>query len=139
MEPEGWRFGQWPRILIEHPGPHAGLELATALRSAGYTVAVCRGPDAAADPATRCPLHRLEPCAIVEGADVVVTALGLDREDARGVLRGLRTSYPSKPLVVEATVANALDLADELHGCTVLPEGADPSRVVAAVREALRA
>ena len=134
---EPWRFSDRPRVLIEHPDAGAGLDLATAIRRAGYAVAICRGPDAAADRATRCPLHQLEPCAVVEGADVVVTALGFDREDARAVLRGLRTRYPSTKLVVEATVAEALELEDELAGCVVVPQGADPDRVAAEVTRVL--
>ena len=67
------------------------------------------------------------------GADVVVTALGFEREDARSVLRGLRTRYPSTPLVVAVAVADALELADELLGCTVVPVDAEPARVAEAV------
>jgi CheY-like chemotaxis protein len=137
IEPGPWRFATGPRVLIEHPDPSAGLDLATAVRNAGCTVAICRGPDAAADPATRCPLHRLEPCAVVEGADVVVTALGLEREDGRDVLRGLRARYPSTPLVVAATVSMSLELKDELTGCTVVPEDAEPASVAAAVTNIL--
>jgi hypothetical protein len=67
---------------------------------------------------------------IVEGADVV-TRLGFGREDALGVLRGLRTRYADTPLVVAAEVADELER--ELDGCTVVPEDAGPARVVAAV------
>lgn len=137
IELQPWPFTQRPRVLIEHPDPDAGLELATALRRAGCTVAICTGPDSADDSPTRCPLHQLEPCVVVEGADVVVTALGLDREDGRNVVRGLRTRYPSTPLVVEATVADTLELGDELDGCTVVPQDAESDRVVAAVMDAL--
>jgi hypothetical protein len=137
MDVQPWRFSDRPRVLIEHPDADAGLDLATAIRRAGYAVAICRGPDSSADPATRCPLHQLEPCAIVEGADVVVTALGFDREDAREVLRGLRARYPSTKLVVEATVAEALELEDELVGWTVVPQDADPDGVAAEVTRLL--
>lgn len=92
-----WPYPERPRVLIEHHQPDAALELATAIRQAGCTVGICRGPDATADPATRCPLHRLEPCIAVEGADLVVTALDLEEEEGRQVLRGLRTRYPSTP------------------------------------------
>jgi hypothetical protein len=138
MDPGPWRFAGGPRVLIEHPDPSAGLDLAVALSNAGCAVAICCGPDAAADPATRCPLHRLDPCAVVQGADVVVTALGLDREDSRDVLRGLRTRYPSTRLVVEATAGESLDLADDLAGCTVVPAGAEPEFVAGAVTSLLR-
>ncbi len=133
-----WRFPQRPRVLIEHPDPRSGLRLATALRDAGCNVAICRGPDAAGWPATRCPLHQLDPCAAVDGADVVVTALGLERQEARQVVAGLRTRYPSTPLVVEATVSEPFELAETLAGCTVVPVDSRPDRVVAAVLAALR-
>jgi hypothetical protein len=82
-------------------------------------------------PPTRRPLHDLQPCVIVEGADVVVTRLGFGREDARGVVRGLRTRYADTPFVVAADVADELER--ELDGCIVVPEDAGPARVVAAV------
>jgi DNA-binding NarL/FixJ family response regulator len=132
-----WAFPGRPRVLIELPDQDRGLELAAAISRAGCTVGICHGPDATADPATRCPLHRLEPCVAVEGADLVVTALDLDEEEGREVLRGLRTRYPSIPLVVEATVGQSLDLGDLLGGCTVIPVGAEPEQLVAAVRAAL--
>jgi len=132
-----WPFPGRPRVLIEHPQPGTALELAAAMREAGWTVGICRGPDANADHATRCPLHRLEPCVAVEGADLVVSALDFEAEDARGVVRGLRTRYPSTPLVVTATVAETSELGDLLDGCAVLPADAKPEQVVAAVRTGL--
>jgi len=132
-----WTYPERPRVLIEHRQPDDGLELATAIRRAGFTVGICRGPDATADPATRCPLHRLEPCVAVEGADLVVTVLDLREAGGREVVRGLRTRYPSTPLVVAATVSEMLELGDLLAGCTVVPVGAEPEQVVAAVLDAL--
>jgi DNA-binding NarL/FixJ family response regulator len=73
----------------------------------------------------------------VEGADLVVTALDLEEEEGREVLRGLRTRYPSTPLVVEATVSQTLELRELLEGCTVVPERAEPEQLVAAVVAAL--
>lgn len=132
-----WAYPDRPRILIELPDPDTALELAAAIRHAGCTVGICRGPDARADPAKRCPLHRLEPCVAVEGADLVVTALDLGGEDGRQVLRGLRARYPSTPLVVAATVADTLELGELLVGCTVVPVGAEPERFVTAILGAL--
>ena len=125
-----WPF-PGPRVLIEHPDPDAGLELAGALRAAGYAVAICRGPSSTA----RCPLHKLEPCVVVEGADVVVTALDFERDEGRNVLEGLRLRYPATPLVVAATAAESLELADELYGCTVVPVDAEAERIVDVVKE----
>ena len=132
-----WPFPSGPRVLIEHPDPNEALELAGAIRRAGCSVYICRGPTPSGDPPTRCPLHKLEPCVAVEGADVVVTALDLADDDGTGVVRGLRTRYPSKPLIVAATVSQALRLGDVLEGCTVVPVDEGPDTVVVAVREAL--
>lgn len=128
-----WPFTQRPRVLIEHADPDEGLEIASELRRRGCTVGICLGPNASGDRPTRCPLHKLDPCVVVEGADAVVTVLGLEREEARGVVRGLRTRYPSTPIVVAATVAETLELADDLEGCTVVPKDAAPEHVVRAV------
>src|SRR5690349_19649445 len=97
-----WPYTEGPRVLIEHPDPDRALELAGAIRRAGCTVGICRGPGATGEP--RCPVHRLEPCVAVEGADAVVTLLDFESAYAREVLQGLRTRYPSKPLVVAVTV-----------------------------------
>lgn len=134
-----WPFPDGPRVLIEHPDPNEALELAVAIRQAGCSVYICRGPAPRGDPPTRCPLHKLEPCVAVEGADVVVTALDLADDDGNDVVRGLRARYPSKPLIVAATVAQVLRLGDVLEGCTVVPVDGRPDTVVTAVREALGA
>jgi hypothetical protein len=132
-----WPSAKRPRVLIEHPDPDSALELAAAIRRHGCTVGICRGPDAAADPPTRCPLHQLEPCVAVEGADVIVTALDLEGRDGRAVVEGLRTRYASRPYVILATVGQTLELGALLEGCTVLPIDAEPWRVADAVLERL--
>lgn len=137
IELQPWAYPERPRVLIEHPDPDSGLELAAAIRRAGCTVAICRGPDATADPATRCPLHGLEPCAAIEGADLVLTALDLDREDARQVLQGLRIRYPSTPLTVLATGRQTIELGELLEGCTVLSVDAAPEQIAADVLSSL--
>lgn len=137
IELQPWPYPGRPRVLIERPDPDEALELAAALRARGWTVGICRGPDAAADPALRCPLHRLEPCVAVAGADVVVMALDLEEPDARDVLRGLRSRYQHTPVVVLATVAEALELEDALGGCRVLPVDSTPELIAAAVQAQL--
>lgn len=130
---EPWRYEDRPRVLIEHPEPDDALELAAAIRAAGCTVGICGGPNATG----RCPLHALEPCVAVGGADLVVTALAFDDADGRAVLRGLRRRYADVPLVVLATVSDTLALGDVLYGCTVLPVDSPPERVAEEVRAQL--
>lgn len=132
-----WPYPGRPRVLIEHPDPDEALEVAAALRGDGWTVGICRGPDSAADPARRCPLHRLEPCVAVAGADVVVMALDLEDPDSRDVLRGLRARYGRTPVVVLATVTEALELEGALDGCRVLPVDSGPELIAAEVRTQL--
>lgn len=134
---ERWPYQDRPRVLIEHADPDQALELAGALRRAGCTVGICCGPDATTEPATRCPLHGLEPCVAVGGADVVVTALDLSAPDGVGVVRGLRTRYRDTPALVLATVEQTIALDDGLDGCTVLPINAKPEHVATAVRKLL--
>jgi hypothetical protein len=134
-----WPFLDGPRVLIEHPDPNEALDLAGAIRRARCSVYICSGPARAGDPPTRCPLHKLEPCVAVEGADVVVTALDLADKDGVGVVRGLRTRYPGKPLIVAATVSQTLELGDVLEGCTVVPVDEGPGVVVTAVGDAVAA
>jgi hypothetical protein len=132
IELQPWVFTDRPRVLIEHPDPDSALELAAALSRAGCTVGICRGPDSRANPATRCPLHGLEPCVALDGADLAVTALDLDEEGGREVLAGLRTRYPNTPVVVVGPVGRTRELEDLLEGCTVVPTD-QPEQVVAAV------
>jgi hypothetical protein len=137
IELQPWPYPERPRVLIEHPDPDDALELATAIRRAGCTVGICRGPDRTADPSTRCPLHRLEPCIAVEGADVVVTGLDLEEHDNVAIVRGLRTRYRGIPLVILATVGQTLELGEIVEGCTVLPVDAAPDLVTAAVLDGI--
>ena len=137
IDPQPWQFPGRPRVLIESADPGGAAELSAALRRAGCVVATCRGPDGGADPEIRCPLHGLGPCVAVEGADLVVTALDLDQESGRDVLRGLRTRYPSVPLVVVATAAQAGDLDELLAGCTRVSSEAETAELLAAVLAAL--
>jgi hypothetical protein len=137
IELQPWSYDDRPRVLIEHRDPDEALEMAAALRKAGLTVGICRGPEAQGAHPTRCPLHQLEPCVAVEGADVVVTALDLDEEEGMRVLEGLRVRYPSTALVVAVTPQQALDHGALLRDCIVVPADAEPTRVVRAVLQTL--
>src|SRR3974390_147100 len=94
INPQPWRWDH-PRVLIEHPDEEAGLAIASGLRFAGYSVAICPGPRGHA----RCPLTGPGGCAAAHAADLVVGSLGYEQDTAQEVLRELRTQYPDTPLV----------------------------------------
>jgi hypothetical protein len=125
-----WPWEGAPRVLIEDAGEGVDLATATALRRAGYAVAVCPGP-ASGDP---CPLVKHGECSWAAGADVVVSRLGLGVRPTREIVDALRRRYASKPLVVEASDHDALVWGELLEGCRVLEAPATPDTVVDAVR-----
>jgi hypothetical protein len=127
--PQPWRWDH-PRVLIEHPDEAAGLAIASGLRFAGYAVGICPGPRGHG----QCPLTGPAGCAPAHDADLVVCSLGYEREEAREVLRELRTRYPGKPLVVEVPSDVDADLGGLLDGCRRLSAPADPEQIVDAVR-----
>ena len=133
LSPQPWPWVGQPRILIEHPDDAVGLELASVLRREGYAVAVCPGPAES----ERCPLTGPEGCAVAHGADVVVSALGLDGSTGREVLEALRARLAGVALVVEVDPALEDECRDLLEGCQIVSSPADPDRLVASVREAL--
>ncbi len=96
VEPGGWPSrGGRARVLLESPDLTDAAAQAQALSEAGYEVALCRGPEAALPPsfafdasprwfdaipgreATVCPVTCGEACALVDGADLVVTTTTL--------------------------------------------------------------
>jgi hypothetical protein len=129
LKPQTWRWSH-PRVLVEHPDDATGLAIASALRYAGYAVAVCPGPHGPG----QCPLIGPEGCAPAHDADLVVGCLGYEREAAREVLRELRTRYPDTPLLVEAPSDIDAGLHELLDSCQYLPAPATPEQIVAAVR-----
>jgi hypothetical protein len=89
IEPGPWKWQGGPRVLIEDPDLDSGLATAWALRQAGYTVAICRGPE----PDEFCPLVGADDCALVVGAEVIVCGLGPEVEEA------VRRRHPGKAIV----------------------------------------
>ena len=92
IDPGVWRVSDRPRALIEDADFGFALSTATTLRRAGYAVAICRGPE----PDEYCPLVGAHECALVAGADVVVSGLGDEIEAA------VRRRHPSIPVVQPA-------------------------------------
>ena len=130
INPQSWRWNH-PRVLVEHPDEETGLAIASGLRFAGYSVAVCPGPRGR----RRCPLTGPAGCAPAHDADLVVCSLGYEQETAQEVLRELRTQYPDTALLVAVPSEIDVDLRDLLEGCHQVPATATPQQVVAAVQD----
>ena len=87
------------RVLIENPEPSELWGYADALRSAGYEVATCGGPGEHEGGPGACPLLAEGHCALIEGADVLVSTSELP--EIRSILAALGSS--SSPRVVLET------------------------------------
>jgi hypothetical protein len=133
LSPQPWPWSGHPRVLVEHPDRATSLAFATALRQAGYTVAVCPGPESQ-EP---CPLAGHEGCAIAHDADAVFFSLGLGSPPAREILQALKTSFPATPILVEATPGEAAEWQELVRGCRLVPPSVIPDQLVLLVGEAL--
>ncbi len=129
LQPQPWRWDH-PRVLVEHPDEATGLAIAAGLRYAGYAVGVCPGPRGHG----RCPLTGPTGCAPAHDADLLVCFLGYEQDEAREILRELRTRYPDTPLLVEVPAEIDTDLAELLEGCHRLSAPASPEQILAAVQ-----
>ncbi len=129
-----WPWPTRPRVVVEDPLGDRAFATATALRQAGYSVAVCRGPSA--ERRERCSLVDDLGCAIVDGADAVVFRLDLERAEAGWVLTELRRCRPGTPVVAVVSRRDAARRAAELTGCEVVDDTAPPEELVAAVDRA---
>ncbi len=137
LGPQPWPWLERPRVLIENPDDKQGLACASVLRRAGYSVAVCPGPVESHRPPGRCPLIGSDGCSLVDGADVIVSSLGLETAHGRQVVRALRRLHPGTPLVVEVEPEDLGRYRDVVEGCRVLESPASPETLLAAVRESL--
>lgn len=118
-----------PRILIEVQGGRS--RLSPALREAGFEVRGCSGPSAR--PGHTCPMLAGQPCPLVEGADVVVHALGRNDPAAVALLAAHGTSG-TRRLVVDVRRGDPVDEAPD--GAVVL-ETPSPDEVRAAIESLL--
>jgi NAD(P)H-hydrate repair Nnr-like enzyme with NAD(P)H-hydrate dehydratase domain len=128
-----WPYVGAPRVLVEHASASEGLEIASALRRRGFDVALCSGPDSRCS----CPLVEHDECALVDGADVIVAALGLGRSDQREVTAALRFRRQSKPVVLLAPADQVERWPELAEGCRVVADPASPDVVAAAVAASL--
>jgi hypothetical protein len=135
IRPGPWPFAR-PRVLIEHSDEAVAFGFVATLRRAGYSVGICPGPSASAERREQCVLATGERCAFVDGADIVVSGLGVGTPEKRAVLEALRRHHPNKPLVVEVAL-DELHLYDELvDGVHVVVTPVEPGELLAAVDDA---
>ena len=115
----------------------AALRFVATLRRAGYSAGICHGPSGTLERPERCVLTTGEPCRLVEGADVVVSGLGVGTDERRAVLEALRRYHPTKPLVVVVSVDELNRYGDLLDGARVVIDPVEPAELLAAVGDAV--
>jgi len=155
LHPDDWpqRTGK-ARVLIENPDRADLWAHAEILREAGYDVAQCHGPtkphehvpwfrrrpfeefepSETGEAPTSCPLLVEGRCALVDGADVVVTTTALG--DGREIIAAL-SSKGSPPLVVEGPEATLERDRDVTGAATPVVFPVTEKRLLTAVEDAL--
>jgi len=133
----GWpgRMDWRARVLVENADRSVGYATQKLLIDEAFDVQYCGGPDLLRR--QRCPLVTEGRCALVDGADVVVHSLNLDRPDHAAVLRRMRELHPDTPVVVEVPTPVLEKHADLLDGFTIVPMPATRVALTDAVRHAL--
>lgn len=109
-----------PRVLVEaRSGRWRGEQ---ALRQAGFSVAVCGGPDARTG--LPCPALAGEPCPLAVGATVIVCALPPDDPAATALVAAHRARVPHPSVLTDGDPgADASDgAADSLTACRTSAE-----------------
>jgi hypothetical protein len=102
------------RVLVEAPVPFA-FSVKEAARISDCDVRVCSGPLSG----HACPLLAGQACPELTDADVVITSLGLDAEENRRVLHGIKTVHRDVPVVVLAWRSDVERYGDLMDGCHV--------------------
>jgi hypothetical protein len=111
--------GRRSRILLEMTDGAEAVAYWRLLKENGYEVEWCPGPEG--PPAQRCPLVTSGRCELVERADVVVSALGLDKESCRKVVAARGRLHPETPVVTQASRSDFARWANLVEGDQPLP------------------
>lgn len=124
-----------PKVLVETEDGAEAIALWRGLGRSGYRMQWCPGPDEEAN--RRCSLVSGEGCALVEGADVVISHLDFTCDAARETLAALQQSQSTgKVLAAAPDVVRARHPEIE-QGVTMLPDQLTSDGVVSAVQNAL--
>ena len=121
--------------MVENADAATGYAMQKLLTDEAFDVQYCGGPDHLRR--HECPLVTEGRCSLVEGADVVVHSLNLDRPDQAEVLRTMRELHPDTPVVVEVPTPVLEKHAELLEGFTIIPLPATRKSLMDAMRHAL--
>ncbi len=131
----------WPaergraRVVVENEDAACQWAAAGLLEAAGYDVASCGGPRHL--PGHECALVAHDRCPLVDGADLVVSSLGISDPANRAVLTALRRRRSQIPVIVEVTTPRLEELHATVPGCRTIPYPVTPHNLLAAVDAAL--
>ncbi|HXQ60700.1 MAG TPA: hypothetical protein VN796_00130 [Acidimicrobiales bacterium] len=123
------------RVLIEDADGADAFSYWRLLTDNGYEAQWCPGPENHAG--GRCPLVTSGRCELVEDADVVVSALGIDNEASRKIVGAIKAEYPETPLVVQGSRREFTRWADLVEGSHPLPTPVTARALLGTVEDAL--
>ncbi|HVC69656.1 MAG TPA: hypothetical protein VNC61_05255 [Acidimicrobiales bacterium] len=127
--------GRRSRVLLEVPDGAEALAYWRLLTNNGYDVEWCPGPEG--PPALRCPLVTSGHCELIDRADVVVSALGLDQEPCRHVIESRSRLHPETPVVTQASREAFTRWAELVEGDQPLPTPVCGEALLGSVQDAL--
>ena len=123
------------RVLLVQRDPAVAADMAAKLRSAGYEIELCGGPEQ--EP---CPVIRDMPCPLVDRADVLVYDAWVAGEAVGGeyLVSQLRDAYADLPVVL-TSVDDSVGWAEREGRHRVFPLGSQPTdtELVGAIEIAL--
>jgi hypothetical protein len=122
-------------VLLEVPDGAEAVAYWRLLTDNDYEVAWCPGPERV--PARRCPLVASGRCELLEGADVVVSALGLNEESCRRVVEARGRLYPETPVVAQASRSDFAQWASLVEGDHLMPTPVSGKALLQSVEDAL--
>ncbi len=124
------------RVIVVDRDPAAAARRATELRTAGYEVELCGGPETAP-----CAVVGNQPCPLADRADVLVydAWAGGDREGSRQLVAHLRDVYVDLPIVL-TNVDERVDWIETEGPMRVTPVAGEPTAkaLAAAIESALQ-
>lgn len=123
-------------MVVEHDDGLWQWAATGLLEAAGYEVACCGGPHELPD--GRCPLVAGGHCPLVDGADLIVSGLGISQPAERAVLVALRTRHEQVPVLVEIPAREISELHAVAPGCRTVPWPVCAKDLKAAVDDVLR-